>query len=336
MADEWYCEIAGREIGPLSSEQLRAMAVKGQILPNDCVRQGAARLLDFGPAGAGIASGGVGFGECGCREIRTAVQVPPVATGGRFSAARIRKWKPRETDPGKGDSPIFADTKIGTVPRESAGGGAAAEGDLGVSIAAQAPPVAPPMAADVFDPVALGIVTDLADVKIGVQSQTTSVRSRERRRLERQRMIVGVLVAAVVGLAIVGLLLSIGDRQPQSEPSGSATPAKKARPVKAAASPEALEAREGIESLDSPKPKPRKIGVPAAKTPVADSSRVKAAVPSDSPKAVAPQSRASPSPARPRVISVCRWSINRTGAAFFSVRCSAGRWPPAIAETSSA
>ena len=40
MADEWYCEIAGREIGPLSAQQLRAMAAKGQILPNDCVRQG--------------------------------------------------------------------------------------------------------------------------------------------------------------------------------------------------------------------------------------------------------------------------------------------------------
>ena len=40
MADEWYCEIAGREIGPLSAQQLRAMAAKGQILSNDCVRQG--------------------------------------------------------------------------------------------------------------------------------------------------------------------------------------------------------------------------------------------------------------------------------------------------------
>ncbi len=156
------------------------------------------------------------------------------------------------------------------------------------------------MVADVFDPIALGIVTDLADVKIGVQSQTTSVRSRERRRAERQRMIVGVLVAAVVGLAIVGLLLSIGDRPPQSEPSGSATPAKKVQPVKAAASPEALEAREGIESLDSPKPKPHKIGVQVAKPPVgADSGRAKAAAASDSPKAVAPQKPREPKPGTP-------------------------------------
>jgi hypothetical protein len=41
MADEWFCEIAGREIGPLSPQQLQTMAAKGQILPRDCVRQGA-------------------------------------------------------------------------------------------------------------------------------------------------------------------------------------------------------------------------------------------------------------------------------------------------------
>jgi hypothetical protein len=41
MLDEWFCRIAGREIGPLSSEQLKTMAANGQILPNDRVRQGA-------------------------------------------------------------------------------------------------------------------------------------------------------------------------------------------------------------------------------------------------------------------------------------------------------
>ena len=40
MAAEWYCEIAGREVGPLSPQQLKAMAEKGQILPDDGVRRG--------------------------------------------------------------------------------------------------------------------------------------------------------------------------------------------------------------------------------------------------------------------------------------------------------
>jgi hypothetical protein len=38
---EWFCHIAGREIGPLTSHQLKEMAARGQILPSDRVRQGA-------------------------------------------------------------------------------------------------------------------------------------------------------------------------------------------------------------------------------------------------------------------------------------------------------
>jgi len=40
MDGEWFCEIAGREIGPLLSQQLRAMAAQGQILPGDRIRRG--------------------------------------------------------------------------------------------------------------------------------------------------------------------------------------------------------------------------------------------------------------------------------------------------------
>ena len=39
MSVEWYCEIAGREVGPLTPRQLKAMADRGQIMPNDCVRR---------------------------------------------------------------------------------------------------------------------------------------------------------------------------------------------------------------------------------------------------------------------------------------------------------
>lgn len=40
--DGWFCRIAGREIGPLSLEQLQTMAASGQLVPNDRVRQGEA------------------------------------------------------------------------------------------------------------------------------------------------------------------------------------------------------------------------------------------------------------------------------------------------------
>lgn len=40
MAADWYCRIAGAELGPLSSQQLRALAADGRLRPTDEVRQG--------------------------------------------------------------------------------------------------------------------------------------------------------------------------------------------------------------------------------------------------------------------------------------------------------
>ena len=40
MAVDWYLKIADKEVGPLSAQQLRTMAGKGQIGPEDFVRQG--------------------------------------------------------------------------------------------------------------------------------------------------------------------------------------------------------------------------------------------------------------------------------------------------------
>jgi hypothetical protein len=40
MTVEWYLKIADKEVGPLSAQQLRTMAGKGQIGPEDLVRQG--------------------------------------------------------------------------------------------------------------------------------------------------------------------------------------------------------------------------------------------------------------------------------------------------------
>lgn len=61
--EEWYCEIAGREIGPLSSHQLKAMAVEGKIQPTDHVRRGptgpwasASRVRGLFPAAQGSPS----------------------------------------------------------------------------------------------------------------------------------------------------------------------------------------------------------------------------------------------------------------------------------------
>jgi hypothetical protein len=40
MAGEWFCKIADRERGPLSSAQLKSLAAQGELHPQDLVRQG--------------------------------------------------------------------------------------------------------------------------------------------------------------------------------------------------------------------------------------------------------------------------------------------------------
>ena len=40
MSQEWYCQIMGSEIGPLTSSQLREMAQSGRLTPDDLIRKG--------------------------------------------------------------------------------------------------------------------------------------------------------------------------------------------------------------------------------------------------------------------------------------------------------
>ena len=41
MASEWFCQIAGTELGPLSAQQVKAMVVEGRLHPDDVIRRGA-------------------------------------------------------------------------------------------------------------------------------------------------------------------------------------------------------------------------------------------------------------------------------------------------------
>ena len=41
MAAEWYCQLMGSEMGPYSAAQLREMARKHQLTPEDLVKKGA-------------------------------------------------------------------------------------------------------------------------------------------------------------------------------------------------------------------------------------------------------------------------------------------------------
>jgi hypothetical protein len=277
MADEWYCEIAGREIGPLSSGQLRVMAAKGQILSNDCVRQGAqgSWILARQVKGLLPAAGGL----AGAAAERTASLSKSATMLSRDASAKQELANGSRARQVVGPEALPVAERL---PRASA---------IPSSSSHPLSPADPPSVPDVFDPVALGILDDPADMKAASQSHATSVRSRERRRrLERQKIFVGVLAAAILALAITGLLLALGGRTSQADRNASAAPAKKTPAARPAASPEALEAREGIERLDSPASKPHKMSVDAPKKPIATgSNQVKTAAASGSSKTIPPK-----------------------------------------------
>jgi hypothetical protein len=285
MADEWYCEIAGREIGPLSSEQLRAMAAKGQILSNDCVRQGLQGSWILARQVKGLLSPASDSPRAASEKSAPPPKSPSVQRGVSQKQELANGGRAKQASSSEGLPVAQRLSRASAAPS---------------SPSPPTPPAAPPMVADVFDPVALGIVDDPADVKSGGPAHTTFVHSRERQRLERQKMIVGVLAAAIVVLAGAALFLAFGGSSSESERSGSATPAKKTPTAKPAASPEALEAREGIESLDSSKPKPRKIDVEAPRKPIAtDFDHAKTTAASVPPKAVPPKKPREPKPGTP-------------------------------------
>lgn len=50
MAEAWYCKIADQEVGPLSADQLRALASQGRISPNDPIRREG--MDSWAPAGS--------------------------------------------------------------------------------------------------------------------------------------------------------------------------------------------------------------------------------------------------------------------------------------------
>jgi predicted nucleic acid-binding Zn ribbon protein len=199
MLDQWFCEIAGREIGPLSPEQIRTMAAKGQILPSDCVRQGT-----------------------------QGAWVPAQQVKGLFAPAPVM---PRPAQPQAESRPV-----VRRAPEPP--------------VVAQ-PPMPPPS----------------SPLRMSTPQQAISPSTRlllnQKRRMRQQRTMVAWLVVAVMGLAILALVMMIRSRvepektgvanEPTMSAEDAALKAKREKEEKEKA--EKIEILEGIESLDPAKPK---------------------------------------------------------------------------------
>jgi hypothetical protein len=199
--DQWFCDIAGREIGPLSPEQLRAMAAKGQILPSDCVRRGV--------EGTWVLA----------RQVKGLFPTPPPVS-------------PHPLGEGQG---VRAAGQAAPPPSPLANAEATAE--IGFETPSDMFP--PEAAADApgafsFDSEPASPAADLPARSSTPIPVLASIRRRQQQ--DRKKMMIGLLLLGIVALVIASLSLALRSSEQQSgEPGGSAADgAGKARPEKAA------------------------------------------------------------------------------------------------------
>ena len=283
MADDWFCEIAGRELGPLSSQQLKTMAAKGQILPSDCVRQGA--------AGKWVPSGQV-------KGLFPPRQDVAQTTAGHQPAAA--------TQPPHPSSPKTAQPSPPAVPR------VARPIVLPKAQAAQQPPDAPQPASTPEFPVMTGEPMFEFDSEPAGHSyappahggKSIAARAHAKRKQQQQQLLAGSLVIVVVGLAIAGIFLAVGGPIKVGEIGGGGLTDLPKQLEKAAAAKsagektDASDAREGGDRTASGKSKkPAKDDGGKSKKPATDDGgKVK---PTDKPENAKPDEKNEKPPEKP-------------------------------------
>jgi len=231
MKVEWFCEIAGRKIGPLLSQQLKTMAAEGQILPSDRVRQGS--------QGPWVSAGQVKglFPPL----PRAKPLASPTPKRGEVPVARRVPEPPAAPRHAVTPLPIEAETPEMFTSEPASGAPGAIPFDVAEEVTGES------------------VVSKSSGF---AHAKTATLSGAKRRQRQQQKMMVGLLLVAIVGLAIAGLILAIkGDSIREVESLGSGGLSRMAQKAAERArhqSPEELEELEGIESLAPAKPKKQK------------------------------------------------------------------------------
>ena len=192
------------------------------------------------PAVVATASGDGGQGADSARRSRPPRRAGAVASSPETSRGCFRRRPPQPIP-----SRLF-------LPPSSLGSLPAAQPAPKPRVLPPTPPpppaVMPPMPVDVAGPVAVNIEIDPFDADHGTQaSAELTAFLRSKRRVRQQQMTVILLLVAIVGLAVAGLLLAIGGSSGSRQNESATTEAKKAR----TAQPEA----------ESPKPSKHRKGL---------------------------------------------------------------------------
>ena len=195
MGAEWFCQMAGRELGPLSSQQIKMMAASGRLQPADSIRQGA-----NGP------------------------WLPAARVKGLFPAAGNSPARKNGQQAPAAKKPASANPSANGTKRAGGGQAAAPRSARAIVVPArqprqtQQPAAAPSPAADFFDELACGIPEPKKGFNVGrlaIDSTPVKVAGRKSSRVggmnkaERTQMmrimggvIGGALVLSVIMVAI--------------------------------------------------------------------------------------------------------------------------------------
>jgi hypothetical protein len=179
--DEWFCEIAGRQIGPLSSHQLKTMAANGQIVPTDKVRRG--------PTGHWVSASHV-------RGLFAAAQPPPQ------TAAEPPSFFGSTPPP----TQVFANAATPNVawPAETPAAPPVPEPPR--------PPELPTRDAPTDDSASFDFIAESDEVApVGRNIKNRALLARARRKRQQQMLVAGSLIFVIFGLIIAVIFLFAGN-----------------------------------------------------------------------------------------------------------------------------
>ena len=227
MANEWFCKLAGTEIGPLSPQQLKAMAVKGRLTPEDEIRRGQDGKWSPAAAVAGL------FPKADSSAAWADTQeIPVVAAGAAPASKPAAKSKPAARAVKPLDLPVAK-----AAPQPPAG-------DIPVAMPVAAPirPVPQPVAvvAPAANPMPVAVGPGRTSTRIGRRDDAEPLDPKQRKK-QKQKMLVFGLAGVIGLLAIAGIIVAIVRSSSSGTPVASADDSKTAAKTTEAAPGESAE-----------------------------------------------------------------------------------------------
>ncbi len=268
MASEWYLKVADRLVGPLTPQQLKAMADQGQVDPYDPVRWGnegrwvpARSVRGLFSAEKASTTQGPSDGLPAAEQLKP----PPVTPGAEVSDAASPTSAAPKAEPPPRPAAVPGPSGAPTVGPHSAP-------PAGVPVARPVDPAPPPPPAQI-SPEKFAVPPPADTPSVGHDGRAGKARAGPRRRRRQEAMLVAIIMA-VLGLGTLTAVLLLSRKVPTA-PSASMPAAEEA--VASAPEPEAekvvipgLEEYLGGKAPEDPDDAESKAPPTEPKTPVAE------------------------------------------------------------------